>query len=135
MENASKALIIAGAILLAILLISLGIYIFSQAQSVVNDSGFTKAEITTFNSQFLKYDGEQKGTAVKSLITEVITSNASDTASNNGRFVSVTYGQKKIDSNTNGLSTSDIKACKTYQITLATDSKTGYINSITIADK
>ena len=35
MENASKALIIAGAILLAILLISLGIYIFSQAQSVV----------------------------------------------------------------------------------------------------
>ena len=39
MENASKALIIAGAILLAILLISLGIYIFSQAQSVVNDSG------------------------------------------------------------------------------------------------
>ena len=46
MENASKALIIAGAILLAILLISLGIYIFSQAQSVVNDSGFTKAEIT-----------------------------------------------------------------------------------------
>ena len=120
MENASKALIIAGAILLAILLISLGIYIFSQAQSVVNDSGFTKAEITTFNSQFLKYDGEQKGTAVKSLITEVITS---------------TYGQKKIDSNTNGLSTSDIKASKTYQITLATDSKTGYINSITIADK
>ena len=72
---------------------------------------------------------------VKSLITEVITSNASDTASNNGRFVSVTYGQKKIDSNTNGLSTSDIKASKTYQITLATDSKTGYINSITIADK
>ena len=32
MENASKALIIAGAILLAILLISLGIMIFNQAQ-------------------------------------------------------------------------------------------------------
>ena len=59
MENASKALIIAGAILLAILLISLGIYIFSQAQNVVNDSGFSKAEIQTFNNQFLKYEGVQ----------------------------------------------------------------------------
>ena len=36
MENASKALIIAGAILLAILLISLGIMIFNQAQDTVN---------------------------------------------------------------------------------------------------
>ena len=34
MENASKALIIAGAILLAILLISLGIMIFNQAQQI-----------------------------------------------------------------------------------------------------
>ena len=33
MENASKALIIAGAILLAILIISLGILIFSQAHT------------------------------------------------------------------------------------------------------
>ena len=35
MENASKALIIAGAILLAILIISLGILIFNQAQDTV----------------------------------------------------------------------------------------------------
>ena len=36
MENASKALIIAGAILLAILLISLGIMIFNQAHMRVS---------------------------------------------------------------------------------------------------
>ena len=41
----------------------------------------------------------------------------------------------KRNSKKDGWSTSDIKASKTYQITLATDSKTGYINSITIADK
>ena len=39
MENASKALIIAGAILLSILLISLGIMIFTQAQDATKNSG------------------------------------------------------------------------------------------------
>ena len=73
MENASKALIIAGAILLAILLISLGIMIFNQAQDTVNNSGMSQAEISAFNNQFLKYEGTQKGSVVKSLISEAIT--------------------------------------------------------------
>ena len=89
MENASKALIIAGAILLAILLISLGIYIFSQAQNVVNDSGFSKAEIQTFNNQFLKYEGVQTGASVKSLIQEVNTSNTTDANAENGRQITI----------------------------------------------
>ena len=75
MENASKALIIAGAILLAILLISLGIMIFNQAQDTVNNSGMSQAEITAFNNKFLKYEGTQKGSVVKSLINEVLATN------------------------------------------------------------
>ena len=63
MENASKALIIAGAILLAILLISLGIMIFNQAQDTVNNSGMSQAEITAFNNKFLKYEGKGKKTS------------------------------------------------------------------------
>ncbi len=78
MENASKALIIAGAILLAILLISLGILIFNQAQDTVNNSGMSQAEITAFNNKFLKYEGTQKGSVVKSLINEVLASNADE---------------------------------------------------------
>ena len=66
MENASKALIIAGAILLAILLISLGIMIYTSAQDTVSDSGMDRAAITSFNNQFLKYEGDIKGTMVKS---------------------------------------------------------------------
>lgn len=50
MENASKALIIAGAILLAILLISLGIMIFNQAQDTVTNSGMTEAELTSLTT-------------------------------------------------------------------------------------
>ena len=78
MENASKALIIAGAILLAILLISLGIMIFGQAQDTVNNSGMSQAEMQAFNNKFLKYEGTRKGSEVKALINEVLASNADD---------------------------------------------------------
>ena len=80
MENASKALIIAGAILLAILLISLGIMIYNQAQEVVTGSGMDEAAKTAFNSKFLKYEGKQKGTMVKALIQEVLANNTSENA-------------------------------------------------------
>ena len=59
MENASKALIMAGGILIGILIISLGVYLFA-------DFGTTSAEIhkeneqrqlTQFNTQFTVYEG------------------------------------------------------------------------------
>ena len=81
MENASKALIIAGAILLAILLISLGIMIYTQAQDTVQNSGMTQASVTSFNNQFTKYEGDIKGTMVRSMIQEVRAVNA-DSAEN-----------------------------------------------------
>ena len=77
MENASKALIIAGAILLSILLISLGIMIFNQAQDTINNSGMSQAEKSAFNQKFIKYEGDnQKGSVVKSLLQEVIATNS-----------------------------------------------------------
>lgn len=80
MENASKALIIAGAILLAILLISLGIMIFSQAQDTVSNSGMNDAAKTSFNNRLLKYEGtNKKGSEVKALINEVNVINSDDT--------------------------------------------------------
>ena len=55
MENASKALIIAGAILLSILLISLGIMIFNTAQDTTKNSGMNQAQVASFNNKFTKY--------------------------------------------------------------------------------
>ena len=127
MENASKALIIAGAILLAILLISLGIIIFSQAQDTINNSGMSQAELQTYNSQFLKYEGSQKGTVVKSMIQEVLAVN------NNGSSVDkikVMYGGADLAASTNP--TSGIDSSKTYTVTLEYDSSTGRVNQINI---
>ena len=81
MENASKALIIAGAILLSILLITLGIMIFTQAQSAINGSGMSEIEVNAFNQKFLKYEGKQKGSAIRSLAQEALANNNGDQAS------------------------------------------------------
>ena len=61
MENASKALIIAGAILLAILIISLGIMIFRQASGVVDSNAMDEVAAgkiylpTALTSRFFEY--------------------------------------------------------------------------------
>ena len=75
MENASKALIIAGAILLAILIISLGILIYNQAAGIANGNSMSEVEITQFNTQFTQYEGKQSGTTVRSLLQKVISNN------------------------------------------------------------
>ena len=107
MENASKALIIAGAILLSILLISLGIMIFTQAQDVVSGSGMTEAQISAFNSKFTKYEGNYKGTMVKSLIQEVIATNSSS-ASNDDIKVTVNGVETPLTSNIKNNSTYNV---------------------------
>lgn len=109
MENASKALIIAGAILLAILLISLGIMIFNQAQDTVTNSGMTEAELTAFNNKFLKYEGKQKGTMVKSMMQDVMANNAN---ASDSHTVTVTLNGTPITD------TSDILTNKTYTVTM-----------------
>ena len=128
MENVSKALIIAGAILLAILLISLGILIFNQAQDTVNNSGMSQAEITAFNNKFLKYEGNrQKGSVVKSLINEVLASNSDSS------LPDVTVS---VDGETK-TSTSDIDTKKEYKVELeyentADSDNLGYVKNIKI---
>ena len=124
MENASKALIIAGAILLSILLISLGIMIFSQAQDTVTNSGMSEADITAFNNKFLKYEGNIKGTVVKSMLQEVHATNAGN-ADKDG--VTVTVGSNNVTSP----KTSGIKNNNTYSVIMKYDAN-GRVNHITV---
>ena len=73
MENASKALIIAGAILLSILIIAIGIYVYNQANSTIQSSmsSMNTQEREAFNNQFTTYQGIQTGSQVKALLTRV----------------------------------------------------------------
>jgi len=82
MENASKALVIAGAVLLSILLISIGILIFNSTGTVTDQvkSQSESMAIQTFNSQFTPYEGSGKtASEIRSLKSAVNASNAINT--------------------------------------------------------
>lgn len=61
MENASKALIMAGGVLIAILLATLFVYLFRQMASSTSNvySLIEKHEIDEFNQKFLNYEGRE----------------------------------------------------------------------------
>lgn len=74
MENASKALLIAGAILLCILIIAIGMFIYNSAQSTITESmnSMSTQEIEAFNNQFSGYEGIQSGSNIKALMGRLI---------------------------------------------------------------
>lgn len=136
MENASKALIIAGAILLAILIISLGIMILGKAQDTINGSGMTQAEVQAFNEKFTKYEGKQRGSSVRSLIQEVISNNGTQENIDSGRLVAVegtanTNGAGISVSSTTVSGTANIKNTATYTISFEYAAN-GCVNKIII---
>ena len=98
MENASKALIIAGAILLAILIISLGIFVYRQASGAINSGGMDEVQLATFNAKFRQYEGTQTGSVVKDLINTVLTNNNAEEASED-TYVDVTIGGTTVFKN------------------------------------
>ena len=92
MENASKALIIAGAILLSILIISLGIMVYNNAQDSVGNANLDQQEIAAFNAQFTPYIGDNiSASQVNSLIQEVLAVNQAEKNKGSTTKVSITY--------------------------------------------
>ena len=78
MDNASKALVMAGAILIAVMLISLGVLLFNQGQQVAQNAGqgLNTMAIQSYNSKFNTYFGKNKSYAeTKALISAVRTHN------------------------------------------------------------
>ena len=97
MENASKALIIAGAILLSIIIISLGIVVITNARNSMKGADLSDTEIQTFNSKFTPFTGTGgkiiSAAELNSLLETIMTSNLQEKNNRTGRFVyaDVTY--------------------------------------------
>lgn len=82
MENATKALIIAGAVLIAILLISVGIMVFNAANDPINQAANSSEQqaVQMFNESFTSYLGTSvSGQQVRSLVSAIIASNSKNT--------------------------------------------------------
>lgn len=137
MENASKALLIAGAVLICIVLISVGMMIISSSTEVtdqVDDLTSTQAA-QTFNNQFSKYAGTQKGSSVKTLLETIATSNNTAT-SGSGKLVSVTFATGNLTSDNNSSNIvsamSSVVNSKKYKVDITSQDSEGYISAITI---
>ena len=119
MENASKALIIAGAILISILLISIGIMLINSGREVTDTGTASMAgyKIEAFNSKFTMYEGERKGSEIKNIFSAVYASNQTDE-----HQVTITGAS----------SAADIKITGDYKVTCTYTE--GYVSGITIED-
>ena len=144
MENASKALIIAGAILLSVLIVSLGIMVFQNAKNTIGGTNLNKQEIDTFNSQWQTYEGKNKtASEVRSMIQAVISSNAAEKSGGTNRYIQVTHASASgpntatvnEDNRTKGYTASDITNSKQYTISLGYDETSGLIVGIDWAEQ
>ena len=101
MENASKALIIAGAILISIVIISFGIIIINNVRGNITGANVNEADTQAFNSKFQSYVGSGKTAAqIEQLIQAVMTNNISENSSGTKRFVQVDLGNNVVISGT-----------------------------------
>ena len=134
MENASKALIIAGAILLSILIIALGVFVFNQAKGAMGNTGLDDQKAAANNQKFEAYEGGAvKGSQVKALIDTVRTNNNSKTNDNDYQVVSVNSKTEAADLTS---IKNSIQASSSYVVTISAYSNSGatkgYVSAITI---
>ena len=79
MENASKALLIAGSVLIAILLVAMGVKTINSTSDMTEhvDTVSKSTAASSFNSQFLPYLSDStSGVKAKSLVSKVLSHNA-----------------------------------------------------------
>lgn len=124
MENASKALIIAGAILISIIIIGLGVYFVNMASSVGKKVDLTSQEAQAQNEQFLAYRGaRQSATQVRSLMNIITTNNITGATGEENKYIYVAFkgatGSLTITSPTTV--SQNVKAGKTYNVYIPTD--------------
>ena len=134
MENASKALIIAGAILLSILIIALGVFVFNQARGAMGNTGLDDQKASANNQKFEAYEGSAvKGSQVKALLDIVRTNNNSVT--NDNDYQTVTVNEKSSASDLSSMK-NKVKSSTSYEVKITGYSTSGatkgYISAIEI---
>lgn len=112
MENASKALLIAGSVLIVILLIAFGVRIFNSTGDVGDqvDGTMQTTEVTMFNNKFLPYIGKNKSKNDALTLANLII------ASNSTNNIKIGLGYYIITSSTGGGYTYDTSYATTANV-------------------
>ena len=117
MDNASKALIMAGAILIAVALVGVGVYLYSSAAGMMNSGvdELATADMFTKNSKIEMYEGSITGAEVKQLDRAIKAYNAKDVFPAD---IKLTLPKSVVNS-------------KTYTATISYDTA-GWVSSVTV---
>lgn len=138
MENATKALLIAAAVLVAILIISLGLVVYNMAaESVNNNSSLSAQEIQAFNDQFTQYEGDNvRGTRVNSLLKTALNNNITQQQEGNeGKIVTITASAGcTVAINLSEKTMVKADSSKMYKVVVKLDGPGGLVKTIEISE-
>lgn len=147
MENASKALIIAGAILLSIAIIGVGMFVFqSVSETITGAADMSEQEIQAYNGAYTTYGGENvRGSQVKSLCDKI--RNHNQAAKDPSELIAIVEAEatdptpapsKEDAAGTTASAINTIKnkilSGKTYQVTFGYDKSTGLLTQVGIIE-
>ena len=132
MENATKALLIAAAVLIAILIISLGLAVYNSSAETVKQANLSQQEVSAANEKFTRYNGQHKrGSEVNAMLNTVLSSNLDAKAAGEAeKMVSVT-GAVTLTTGATSI-TSQADTSKLYKIEVQYAGKGGLVSSITV---
>ena len=133
MENATKALLIAAAVLVAILIISLGLVVYNMAAETVNNSAnLSQQEIQTFNEQFTQYQGDNvRGSNVNALLKTALNNNITKKQEGKTAMVVVFEGGAVTLGDTSITKRAD--PSKMYKVEVKQDGEGGLVHTISIS--
>lgn len=151
MENASKALLIAGAILIVILLIGVGMMVYQGAMGTIGQgiSSMNQQEKDAFNQQFTQYEGVNvKGSNVRAVISNISSNNQTnigvpekcvglDLSKANISGVTPNKWEPKTDAsdeimNQMSAARARVNSSAIFTVTCQYDSKTGLVNNVIV---
>lgn len=134
MENATKALLIAAAILVAILIISLGLVVYNMAAETVQNVNMSDQEIKAFNDQFTRYQGDsQTGSTVNALVQTTLTNNLKY-PDDEAKQVTITGGTNADLAPDATQLPAKVPTGKRYTVTCTFTAETGLINNIEVTE-
>ena len=141
MENASKALLMAASVLMGIIILSLGTYLFvtfSSHTKTVSDE-YELNKIQEFNDQFTKYE-DKKNNTIYDVVSIINAAKENNIDSSN--YVKVYLGdssfEKKDSSRLEKLILDDNESIRennplpTYEVKCTINKDNGYVNEIKI---
>lgn len=144
MENASKAVLIAGAILLVLAVIGIGMAVFSTANRTIDnmDNSIDGLAVTAHNGQFNNYVGEKiAGTQVLECIQKALSIRNNAELETKFKDITVTVKYKTSTGTetetvvgTNGTNKSTRIKTNRYYSSVATYSTLGLIKSIAFTE-